>query len=145
MGRDLARGRGAGGMADGRNLRCKDGYVNIAWAGVQQWDSLKGALGQPEWMDDPDLETPALRYRNWAKIVPKLEEWAADFEKEHLLYLCQGFRIPCAPVLDGHDLLGASALSSRGFLTSTVVGDRVVTRPGTPGRPVAAPPSSGSR
>jgi crotonobetainyl-CoA:carnitine CoA-transferase CaiB-like acyl-CoA transferase len=143
MNRDLARGRGAGGMVDGRNLRCRDGYVNIAWAGVQQWDSLKGAIGNPAWMDDPDLDTPALRYRNWAKIVPKLEEWAADLDKEHLLYLCQGFRIPCAPVLDGNDLLEASALSSRGFLSSAEVGDRVVTVPGLPGRPLLAPKSSG--
>jgi CoA:oxalate CoA-transferase len=135
MSRDLARGRGAGGMVDSRNLRCKDGYINIAWAGVQQWDSLKGVLGNPSWMDDPDLETPALRYRNWTKIAPKLEEWAADYEKEHLLYLCQGFRIPCAPVLDGVDLLGSSALSSRGFLSPEAVGDRIVTVPGMPGCP----------
>jgi crotonobetainyl-CoA:carnitine CoA-transferase CaiB-like acyl-CoA transferase len=139
MSRELARGRGAGGMVDGRNLRCKDGYINIAWAGVQQWDSLQGALGQPEWMADPDLATPALRYRNWVKIVPKLEEWAEEFDKEHLLYLCQGFRIPCAPVLDGADLLESSALTSRGFLPFTAVGERAVT---TSGRPTRAAPSS---
>jgi crotonobetainyl-CoA:carnitine CoA-transferase CaiB-like acyl-CoA transferase len=134
MGRELARGRGAGGMVDGRNLRCKDGYVNIAWAGVQQWDSLQGALGNPEWMTDPDFATPALRYRNWARIVPQLEEWATEFEREHLLYLCQGWRIPCAPVLEGGDLLDSSALTSRRFWSTVRDGDSEVVLPATPGR-----------
>jgi crotonobetainyl-CoA:carnitine CoA-transferase CaiB-like acyl-CoA transferase len=134
MGRDLAFGRGAGGMVDHRNLKCKDGYFNLAWGGVQQWDSLKGLLGNPEWMEEQDLATPAQRYRNWVKVVPRLEEWAADFEKEHLLYLCQGWRIPCAPVNEGVDLLGVDVLGSRGFWQSAQVGDRTVALPGSPSR-----------
>ena len=134
MGRDLAFGRGAGGMVDHRNLKCKDGYFNLAWGGVQQWDSLKGLLGDPEWMQDEDLATPALRYRNWAKIVPRLEEWAAEFEKEHLLYLCQGWRIPCAPVNEGSDLLAVDVLESRGFWRSVQVDGRPTPMPGLPRR-----------
>jgi crotonobetainyl-CoA:carnitine CoA-transferase CaiB-like acyl-CoA transferase len=132
--RDLARGRGAGGTADHRNIACKDGYVNIAWGGVQQWDSLKGLLGSPDWMDDPDLATPALRYRNWSKIVPRLEEWAAEFDMEHLLYLCQGWRIPCAPVNGGLELIASEALASRGFWQKTTVNGREMPLPGLPGR-----------
>jgi crotonobetainyl-CoA:carnitine CoA-transferase CaiB-like acyl-CoA transferase len=134
MGRDLAFGRGAGGMVDHRNLKCKDGYFNIAWGGVQQWDSLKGLLGNPEWMEDQDLATPAQRYRNWARIVPRLEEWAAEFEKEHLFYLCQAWRIPCAPVNEGVDLLGLEVLESRGFWQSVSVDGRLMSLPGSPSR-----------
>ena len=134
MGRDLAFGRGAGGMVDHRNLKCKDGYFNLAWVGVQQWDSLKGLLGDPEWMQDEDLATPALRYRNWAKIVPRLEEWAAEFEKEHLLYLCQGWRIPCATVNEGGDLLAVDVLESRGFWRSVQVDGGPTPMPGLPSR-----------
>jgi formyl-CoA transferase len=133
-GRDLAFGRGAGGMVDHRNLKCKDGYFNLAWGGVQQWDALKGLLDHPEWMEDQDLATPALRYRNWAKIVPRLEEWAAEFEKEHLLYLCQGWRIPCAPVNEGGDLLAVDVLESRGFWQSVHVDGRTTSMPGLPSR-----------
>jgi crotonobetainyl-CoA:carnitine CoA-transferase CaiB-like acyl-CoA transferase len=134
MGRDLAYGRGAGGMVDHRNIKCKDGYFNIAWGGVQQWDSLKGLLGNPEWMEDQDLATPAQRYRHWIKIVPRLEEWAAEFEKEHLLYLCQGWRIPCAPVNDGVDLLSVAVLESRGFWQEVQADGRLVSIPGSPSR-----------
>ena len=142
MGRDLAFGRGAGGMVDHRNLKCKDGYFNLAWGGVQQWDSLKGLLGQPEWMDDADLTTPAQRYRNWARIVPRLEEWTAEFEKEHLLYLCQGWRIPCAPVNEGGDLLAVDVLRSRGFWQEVQVDERTVSMPGSPSRrEYPAPPA----
>ncbi|MGA2304007.1 MAG: CoA transferase [Acidimicrobiales bacterium] len=134
MGRDLAFGRGAGGMVDHRNLKCKDGYFNLAWGGVQQWDSLKGLLDHPEWMEDQDLATPALRYRNWVKIVPRLEEWAAEFEKEHLLYLCQGWRIPCAPVNEGGDVLAVGVLGARGFWQPVQVDGRTTSMPGLPSR-----------
>ncbi|MGO9960957.1 MAG: CoA transferase [Solirubrobacteraceae bacterium] len=134
MGRDLAFGRGAGGMVDHRNLKCKDGYFNLAWGGVQQWDALKGLLGHPEWMEDQDLATPALRYRNWAKIVPRLEEWAAQFEKEHLLYLCQGWRIPSAPENEGGDVLAAGVLESRGFWQPVQVDGQTARMPGPPSR-----------
>jgi crotonobetainyl-CoA:carnitine CoA-transferase CaiB-like acyl-CoA transferase len=131
-GRDLERGRGAGGTVDHRNLPCKDGYVNIAWGGVQQWDSLKGLLGNPAWTEDPDLDTPALRFKNWRKIVPHLEEWAADLEKEQILYLCQGWRIPSAPVNDGAELLPSDVLRSRGFWREVTTARRQITLPGLP-------------
>jgi crotonobetainyl-CoA:carnitine CoA-transferase CaiB-like acyl-CoA transferase len=127
--RDLVRGRGAGGTVEHRNLRCRDGYINMAWAGVQQWDSLKGALGNPEWMDASHLANPALRYRNWAVIIPKLEEWTSEFDKEYLVYLCQGWRIPCAPVNDGVDLLEDEGLRSRDFWASGWLAPRSATEP----------------
>jgi crotonobetainyl-CoA:carnitine CoA-transferase CaiB-like acyl-CoA transferase len=142
MNRDAARGRGAGGTIDHRNLRCKDGYFNIAWGGVQQWDSLKELLGNPEWTDDPDLATPPKRYRNWIKIVPRLETWAAEFDREQLFYMCQGWRIPCAPVHDGGDLLNEDVLTGRDFWQPTVVGDREVPMPGSPSRRSTASPTA---
>ena len=143
--RDLARGRGAGGTADHRNIPCKDGYVTIVWGGVQQWDSLKGLLGSPDWMDDPDFATPALRYRNWSKVTPHLEDWAAAFDREHLLYLCQGWRIPCAPVNGGPELIASEMLASRGFWQPTVIDGREVPLPGMPGRQASSAQSSDSR
>ncbi len=115
LNRDLSRGRGAGGTADHRNIRCKDGWINLSWAAVKQWDSLKDLLGNPDWMEDERLANPGLRYRNWALVVPRLEEWAGEYDKEELFYLCQGSRIPCAPVNEGADLLEAEFLASRGF------------------------------
>jgi crotonobetainyl-CoA:carnitine CoA-transferase CaiB-like acyl-CoA transferase len=115
LNRDLSRGRGAGGTAEHRNIRCKDGWFNLAWAGVQWWESVKELLGNPAWMADERLSTPALRYRNWALVLPRLEEWAQQHEKEHLFYLLQGYRIPCAPVNDGPDLLASELFASRTF------------------------------
>lgn len=115
LNRDLARGRGAGGTADHRNMRCKDGWFNLGWAAVKQWDSLKELLGHPEWMEDERLADPGLRQRNWSIAMTHLEEWTSQYDKETLFFLCQGNRIPCAPVNDGIDLLESEALESRGF------------------------------
>jgi crotonobetainyl-CoA:carnitine CoA-transferase CaiB-like acyl-CoA transferase len=82
---------------------------------VQWWESVKELLGNPAWMDDERLSTPALRYRNWALVLPHLEEWALQHEKEHLFYLLQGYRIPCAPVNGGTDLLASELFASRAF------------------------------
>jgi crotonobetainyl-CoA:carnitine CoA-transferase CaiB-like acyl-CoA transferase len=117
LNRDLARGRGAGGTADYRNIRCKDGWINLSWSSIKQWETLKELIGNPEWMDDERLASPGLRYRNWPIVVPRLEEWAREYDRESLFYLCQGLRIPCAPVNDGADLLESEALSSRSFWT----------------------------
>jgi len=115
LNRDLARGRGAGGTAEHRNIRCNDGWINMAWAGVLHWACVADLLGKPSWMDDERLATPALRYKNWALVIPRLEEWALEHDKEHIFYLCQGHRIPCAPVNEGLDLLSAEVLASRNF------------------------------
>jgi crotonobetainyl-CoA:carnitine CoA-transferase CaiB-like acyl-CoA transferase len=130
LSRDLARGRGAGGTVEHRNIRCRNGYVNIAWAGVQQWDSLKDLLGRPEWMDDERLSTPPLRYRNWALLVPQLEAWAIERDKEEIFYLCQAHRIPCSPVNEGSDLLSSEVLESRGFWDSVDIGPDTIRLPG---------------
>ena len=115
LNRDMSRGRGAGGTAEHRNLRCQDGYINISWSGIKQWETLKEQLGSPEWMEDERLANPGLRNRNWALAVPRLEEWASQYDKESLFYLCQGLRISCAPVSGGADLLDSEALSSRDY------------------------------
>ena len=130
LSRDLARGRGAGGTVEHRNICCRDGFVNLSWAGVQQWDSLKDLLGRPGWMEDERLETPALRYRNWALIVPQLEAWALEHDKEEIFYLCQGHRIPCSPVNEGADLLRSEVLESRGFWDTSTDGPTPIRLPG---------------
>jgi crotonobetainyl-CoA:carnitine CoA-transferase CaiB-like acyl-CoA transferase len=115
LNRDLSRGRGAGGTADYRTIRCKDGWISMSWAGVKQWETLKEFMGYPEWMEDERLSSPGLRQRNWSVAMQHLEEWAGEHDRETLFFLCQGSRIPCAPVNDGGDLLDSEALESRGF------------------------------
>ena len=51
-------------------------------------------------------------------------------EKEHILYLCQGWRIPSAPVNDGAELIDAPVLASRGFWTQATEDGRGATLPG---------------
>ena len=115
LNRDVQRGRGAGGTVERRNLRCEDGWVNLSWAGVQQWDSLRQMLDEPLWMNDDRLSTPHMRYRNWSVIWPHLEEWAAAKAKEEIFLLCQAHRIPCAPVNSGSELLRSALLESRAY------------------------------
>lgn len=128
LGRDIARGRGAGGTVGDLNIRCLDGYFNIQWAGIQAWESLKELMEFPEWMDDEVLATPAQRYANWQLVIPRIEEWALQFPKELLFNLGQANKIACAPVYTGTDLLKHEELDSRGFWPDA--GDGSVRLPG---------------
>ena len=41
-----------------------DGWITVAVQTNAQWVALTGALGKPEWLDDPRFRTPALRQQN---------------------------------------------------------------------------------
>lgn len=129
LNRDLAKGRGAGGTVDHRNIRCKDGWFNLAWAGEPQWRALQELLGYPAWMDDGRLKTAARRYQNWELVLPNLESWASEHEKAYLFNICQGYRIPCAPVNEGPDLLELDVFRSRDYWDTT--GSQVMPGPAT--------------
>jgi crotonobetainyl-CoA:carnitine CoA-transferase CaiB-like acyl-CoA transferase len=130
LNRDLARGRGAGGTANTRNIRCQDGWINMSWSGVKQWDSLKEMMGNPEWAEDELLATPALRNQNWSVAFEGMESWAQDYDKETLFFLCQANRVPCAPVNNGGDLLESDGLSSRSFWDESAVEGSSMKLPG---------------
>ena len=125
LNRDLARGRGAGGTANTRNIRCQDGYINMSWTSDKQWDSLQELMGYPEWAKDERLATPASRSLNWFVAYEGIEEWTKDYDMQALFFLFQANRIPCAPVNTGADLLESDALSSRSFWDESDDGKRL--------------------
>jgi CoA:oxalate CoA-transferase len=122
LNRDIARGSGAGGMASTRNVRCKDGYVQIHISGMRQWELVRELLGDPEWMNDPRLATPANRRRNWPFLRENLEAWTNTYTRHELFFLLQGRKVACSPVMEGEDLINDIGLESRDFWQS-VEGD----------------------
>lgn len=113
--RELAKGRGAGGTADQRNLPCQDGHVNLSYASAKHWEALRAMLEEPEWMNDELFATPALRYRNWAAIYERLSEWLSTRAKSEVFILAQAFGIPCAPLNTASEILSEPVLEARDF------------------------------
>ena len=118
LNRDIARGSGAGGLASTRNVRCKDGYVQIHLSGARQWEMFRELLGDPEWMNDERISSPATRRRNWPFLKENLESWTAQYTRHELFFLLQGRKIACGPVSNGGDLLADQGLEDRNFWVS---------------------------
>ncbi len=112
LGRNLAKGRGAGGSADARSIRCKDGYVQILWG---RWDRLQEVMGGPEWMSDPRVSSPSARFYETEYLESMLEEWTLQYGKQEIFHRLQAAGVPCAPVNSGSDLLESAQLEARGF------------------------------
>ena len=123
LGRRLSRGRGAGGTAQARNIRCKDGSVQLWVAGQRQWEALRELMGNPEWMDDERAGSSVRRGANWPFIVEHLEAWTTQYGKQELFFLCQGRGITCAPVQDGEEVLHSGVFESRDFWDEIDLGD----------------------
>jgi crotonobetainyl-CoA:carnitine CoA-transferase CaiB-like acyl-CoA transferase len=118
LNRDIARGSGAGGMASTRNVRCKDGYVQIHISGMRQWELFRELLGDPDWMNDPRMATAATRRRNWPFLRENVEAWTRDYTRHELFFLLQGRKVACSPVMEGEDLINDAGLESRDFWRS---------------------------
>ena len=75
-----------------------DGEVVVAAANDRLFIKLVTALGREDWARDPLYATNALRVKNKASIIPKMEKIFRLQTTEHWNELLEGLGIPCAPI-----------------------------------------------
>ena len=96
-----------------------DGYISVAVTRRKDWEALAGAVGRPDWLEDPrfrdtaglerhkdarlELTQQALRERGTAEWMERLE--AAD--------------VPCAPVLTRAEMIRHPQIAANGLLLET--------------------------
>ncbi len=103
------------GVPYGGALPCRDGYtVLVTWEG-EQWDSLVGFMGEPEWARDERFGSYASRYRNGELINALLTEWTVNHSKDELYHGGQAAGVPFATAADARDLVESEQLKARGF------------------------------
>ncbi len=81
-----------------------DGFVSITVTTVPQWEGLCFAMGRPEWIDDPALETWELRAAN-AELDHAIHEWFRGMTTQAAMEVLQELRVPSAPLLNCEELL----------------------------------------
>jgi formyl-CoA transferase len=114
-------GNDSGGGQPGRILKCKgwetdpDAYTYfITQAAV--WQKICDVIGKPEWKEDPDLATPALRLPHLNKIFGAIEEWTMTKTKYEVMEICNPHDIPVGPILSMKELAEEPSLRETGTI-----------------------------
>jgi formyl-CoA transferase len=114
-------GNAGGGGQPGWVLKCKgwetdpNAYIYFTVQG-HAWAPICRAIGRPEWIDDPDYNTPEARQPHIFDIFAKIEEWLADKTKFEAVDILRKFDIPCSPVLSMKELANDESLRKSGSI-----------------------------
>ena len=92
-----------------------DSWVAVAVATDGQWESLRGALGGPEWASDPGLATKAGRARAHDQIDRFLQEWCRARSADEVVELLWDAGVPVAKVALPHRQPELAQLAFRDF------------------------------
>ena len=134
------------------SFRCADGFVRVVILSPRQWRAMRAWLGEPEYLQDPDLDTfPARLAISDAVINPLIEALFADRTMDELSTEAQQRGIVCTPLALPADVLRNEHFKARGSLTEVDLGNGVrgpipsgfVEIDGERAGPKAGPPSVG--
>ena len=97
-------GNDSGGGQPGRILKCKGWETDpnaytyfITQAAV--WEKVCDVIGKPEWKEDENYSTPALRLPRLNEIFNTIEAWTMTKTKFEVMDVCNPLDIPVGPIL----------------------------------------------
>ncbi|AXE66380.1 carnitine dehydratase [Hyphomonas sp. CACIAM 19H1] len=97
-----------------------DGAISIVPYTVQSWPVVFEVLGDPGFLEQPDLNTPALQFRNQARLYQRTAEITPSKSTAEWVRLFKNARIPCMPVRDMADILEDPHLLETGFFSRDI-------------------------
>jgi crotonobetainyl-CoA:carnitine CoA-transferase CaiB-like acyl-CoA transferase len=92
-----------------------DGWVAIAVATDEQWDSLCRVVGQSAWATDPALASRAGRTSEHDRIDAVLAAWCRARSADEIVDLLWGAGVPVGKVMQPHDQPDLPQLQARRF------------------------------
>ena len=93
-------------------------WLAISVATDEQWRQLKSALGNPDWANDPALDTHTGRTEAHDLIDKHLERWAGRLESSAAADLLIGYGVPAADLADARVGSMHPQLAARAFFES---------------------------
>jgi crotonobetainyl-CoA:carnitine CoA-transferase CaiB-like acyl-CoA transferase len=97
-------------------FRCRDGHVRVVLLAPRQWHAMRAWLGEPEDLQDPELETIRGRALASDRLHAAFEEHFRERGKHELTLDGQARGVPIAPVLTPADVLTAEHYRARGAI-----------------------------
>jgi crotonobetainyl-CoA:carnitine CoA-transferase CaiB-like acyl-CoA transferase len=107
-------------------FRCRDGHVRVVLLAPRQWHAMRAWLGEPEDLQDPELETIRGRALASDRLHAAFEQHFRERDKHELTLEGQARGVPIAPVLTAADVLAAEHFRARGAIARTEVAPGIV-------------------
>lgn len=97
--------------------RCRgdEQWLALSVATDEQWAGFRTALDEPDWAQDPSLDTAAGRHKAHDLIDAELSQWASELEVPACVEQLVRHGVPAAEVADPRTLSSNPQLAARGF------------------------------
>jgi len=105
-------------------IPCLDGYVRLVIIAVRHWRAMREWLGEPDYLQDPELDTFLGRmFIADAVLNPLYGEHFADMTMDQVATECQRRGIVCTPILKPSDVLANEHFAARGTFDEVQIGE----------------------
>jgi formyl-CoA transferase len=112
-------GNASGGGHPGWIVRCKgwetdpDAYQYVITQ-AQAFPELARIIGHPEWLEDPEFNTPEARLPRLDFVFAEIEKWTMTLTKMEVMAALNAVNVPCGPILSMRELAEEPALRKSG-------------------------------
>ena len=142
------QGSGTPGIVPYKAYATQDGEIVVAAGSDALFRALVGALGRPEWADDPRFVDNPLRVANQAELYPMIDVIMAGRTTPEWIECFEGVGVPCSPVNDLAQMLAHPQTAALGLVQEVPgTGMSFIGLPlsfnGKRPRPISAPPRLG--
>jgi benzylsuccinate CoA-transferase BbsF subunit len=97
--------------------RCQgdDRWIAITVGTDDEWQRLRGVMGDPPWAMEPRFHTVPGRWQHRGELDEHVARWTATHDNEALTHLLQAHGVPAGAVLTARDLVANSHLRERAY------------------------------
>ncbi len=95
--------------------RGDDAWAAIACTTDKEWQALRAALDEPDWMTDPELDTVDRRLARQDEVDALLSTWTIDKTPKQVMYLLQRAGVPATAVQNNEDVFHDPHLTARRY------------------------------
>jgi len=101
-----------------QNVPTSDGWIVVACAKEKFFQRLAGAVGHPEWLDDPRFASFDARDAHRQEVVAEIEAAFGSRTSEEWIDVLADAGVPCGPVNSVAEALVDPHLGSRGLMAT---------------------------
>ena len=104
-------------MAPYGNYPCQgeDQWVSIAVASEEEWQGLKQAMGDPDWISNPEFASRYQRLKHRRELDQYVSQWTVTRSPQEITELLQSFGVAAMPVMDAEQRLFDPHYQARGL------------------------------
>ncbi len=89
-----------------------DGFITAGTVSDREWEGFARAARRPELAGDPRFSTGTARVENWDERLEVMGEVFRTDTTAHWLERLAVEQVPCAPILERHELLGDAQIAA---------------------------------